>query len=167
MSQFLKQQTTEEPEDQLALENINDLARIMTSEAGGVSETAQAVVGWTVVNRMKQRHLTQVSQVWSHGNYAHSHYPTPTSLRLARSILDGTAIDISQGATHFYSPISMPKEGETPSHRIDVRGGLESVAGMTKNGRPVRTYRPEWAKRYSAIRIFGIQDKDFKFYKLP
>ncbi len=89
------EQATNEPEDQLAQENINDLGRIIASEARGLDETAQAMVGWTVVNRMKQHHLTQVSSVWTHGNYVHSHMPTPTSLRLAESILNGTARDIS------------------------------------------------------------------------
>ena len=112
-------------QDQLAQEDINDLAGIIASEARGLNETARAMVGWTVVNRMQQRHMTEVS------------------------------------------PTSMPKEGETPSFQADVRGGLESVSGVTKNGRQVRNYFPGWAKRYSSTRIPGIQDKDLKFYRVP
>ncbi len=61
----------------------------------------------------------------------------------------------------------MPKEEETPSSRTDVHGGLESILGVMKNGQPVRNYRPGWAKRTSAIRVPGIQDKDFRFYRSP
>ena len=167
MSPAIGQQNAGGSKDQLAQDNVNDLARIIASEARGLNETAQAMVGWTVVNRMKQRHLTPVSSVWTHGNYAHSHMPTPTSLRLAEAILNGTAMDISQGANHFYSPTSMPKEGETPSFQADVRGGLESVPGVTKHGRPTRNYFPGWVKHFSSIRSPGTQDKDMKFYRLP
>ena len=165
MSSSLDRQHADEPEDQLAQENINDLARIIASEARGLNETAQAMVGWTVVNRTKQRHLTRVSEVWANGNYAHSHMATAMGLRLAESILNGSAMDISQGATYFYSPTSMPKEGERPSFHADVSGGLESVSGVMKNGRPIRNFRPGWAVRYTYVRVPGIQEKEFKFYR--
>ncbi len=163
----IRQQDTKTPEDELTKENINDLARIIASEARGLNETAQIMVAWTVVNRMKQHHFTRVSSVWGHNNYSHHHMATSTSLHLAEKILDGAALDISHGATHFYSPAAMPKEGDTTSSAADVRGGLESIPGVTKNGRPVQNYRPGWAKNYGSIRIPGIQDKDFKFYRLP
>ena len=123
------------------------------------------MVGWTVIRRMQKHHLTQVSSVWTHGNYAHSHMSTSTSVRIAESILNGSASDISQGATYFYSPNSMPKEGETPSSRTDVRGGLESVPGVKKNGRTVRNHIPSWAKVAYRVRVPGIQDEDFKFFR--
>lgn len=39
--------------------------------------------------------------------------------------------DIREGATHFYSPRSMPKEGESTTGR-DVGGGLEQTPGLDK-----------------------------------
>ncbi len=156
---------TESSESLLSQENVNDLARTMISEAGGENETAQAMVGWVVINRMKKDHSEQVSSVWAHGNFAHSHMATGMSLHLSERILSGDAIDISQGATHFYSPKSMPKEGDALSSRIDTRGGLESVPGVTKNGRATRNYRPRWATTSHNIRVPGIQDKDFKFFR--
>ncbi|WP_428375980.1 hypothetical protein [Lichenicoccus sp.] len=160
-------QDAREGSDQLAQENITDLARIIVSEAGGENETAQAMVGWTVINRMKKQQSTRVSEIWAHGNYAHGQMTTGMTLHLAARILDGSAMDISQGATHFYSPKSMPNEGDRPSSNTDARGGLESVPGVTKSGRAIRNFRPSWAKNYSVIRISGIQDKDFKFYNVP
>ncbi|WP_428377623.1 hypothetical protein [Lichenicoccus sp.] len=166
MSIFSSEENATQTDDQLAQENLNDLARIIVSEAGGENETAQAMVGWTVVNRMTRGQITRVSQVWANGNYSHSHMTTLTTLHLAERILSGAAIDISQDATYFYSPKSMAKEGERPSSNADVRGGLESVPGvMAKNGRLIRNHRPGWVQGYSFIRIPGVQDKDFKFYR--
>ena len=143
-------------------QNINDLARVISSEARGVNLTEQEMVGWTIVNRMKQRHASRVSAVW-HG-YAHGHAPTQDSLTIARSILDGTARDISQGADHFYTPALMPKEGESTAG-WDVGRDLEQVEGVTKDGHPVRNYRPVWAEKSQPIFIPNVHDEDFKFYK--
>ena len=57
---------------------------------------------------MKRRNIARVSAVRANGNYAHSHMPTATSLRIAEGIISGTAMDISRGATHFYTPSIMP-----------------------------------------------------------
>ena len=151
-----------EPEDLNTPENINDLARVIAAEARGVNETAQRMVGWTVVNRMKKARLTRVSSIW--GQYAHGHFSTKVIEQLARDILDGSAVDISEGATHFYSPSAMPKAGEPHSGK-DVGGGLETVPGVTKDNRPVQNYRPGWAQTYRPIHISGILERDFKVYK--
>ena len=132
-----------------------------------MNETEQTMVGWTVVNRMNNQYFQHVSDVWLHGNYAHNSPPTHTSLRIAEGILPGTLPDISQGATHFYSPSAMPKKGDVIHHGLDVGGGLESVVGVLKNGRPVENYLPVWANRYFKIDVPGVQEKDFKFYRRP
>ena len=72
------QRSSTTPQDQLLQRNINDLASVISSEARGVNSTEQAMVGWTIVNRMKLHHATRVSAVW-HG-YSHSHSPSYTSL---------------------------------------------------------------------------------------
>ncbi|WP_428391309.1 hypothetical protein [Lichenicoccus sp.] len=156
-----KQQKT----DLIKEQNIDDLGRIIASEARGLNETAQAMVGWTVINRMKAANIERVSEVWAHGNYAHDHFPTATSLRIAEGILGDTAMDISQGATHFYTPAIMPKAGE-PHAGVDVGGGLETVHGVTKNGRPIQNYRRRWAINQPAVHVPGVQDKDFKFFRV-
>ena len=157
-------QPTPRSNDLATPENIEDLGCVITTEAGGLGETAQAMVGWTVVNRMKNENLARVSDVWD--QYAHGHSSNGISRQLAKDILDGHAIDISNGATHFYSPNSMQKAGETHSHN-DLIGGLETVAGVKKNGKPVQNYRPYWAKGRIPIHVLGVLEKDFKFYELP
>ena len=159
-------QTTMEPEGLSTQENIHDLARVIASEARSLDEVAQTMVGWTVFNRMKKHNLTRVSEVWANRQFAHGHSETETSLRLAEGILGGTAMDISQGATHFYTPNIMPKMGD-PHSGMDIGGGLESVPGVHKNGKPVQNYRPRWTTRLSAIRVPGVPEKDFKFYRVP
>ena len=124
------------------------------------------MVGWTVVNRMKRHRYSAVSSVWSHNNYAHTYPGTFISRRIAEDILAGKARDISQGATHFYSPRSMPKEGDTHLSGTDIGGGLEEVPGVTgPHGRAVRNYRPGWVKYYHSIRIPQIKENEFKFYR--
>ena len=59
----------------------------------------------------------------------------------------------------------MPKKGETIHHGTDVKGGLESVVGVNKNGKPIEDYLPFWAGRYLKITVPGVQEKDFKFYR--
>ena len=157
-----RQQPTLEPNNLDTPENIEELGRVIASEARGLNEIAQKMVGWTVVNRMKKDRLTRVSDVWD--QYAHGHFPTGPSKQLAKDILDGGALDISQGATHFYTPNIMPKEGESVVGR-DTGGGLEHVAGVTKHNQPVKNYRPLWAQQYHRVYISGILEKDFKFYK--
>ena len=98
------------------------------------------MVGWTVTNRMKQRHATRLFATW-HG-YSHSHPPDHASLQLATAILTGKATDISQDATHSYTPSIMPREGE-PTVGRDVGGGLEVVPGVTdKYDTPAKKSRP-------------------------
>lgn len=150
------------PQEELLQQNINDLARVISSEARGVNSTEQAMVGWTIVNRMKKRSATRVSAVWN--GYSHSHSPDYSSIQIATGILTGKAVDISQGATHFYSPGTMPKEGEA-TVGFDVRGGLEEVPGITRNGRPVKSYRPLWALSEDEIKVPGTNSFDFRFFR--
>ncbi len=143
--------------------NIEDLGSVITTEARGENETSQIAVGWTVVNRMQKDHLTQVADVWD--QYAHGYLSTGPLAQLAKDILDGRIKDITNGATHFYTPIRMPKAGESTAHR-DVKGGLETVAGVIINGKQVQNYRPGWAQGKFSIHISGILEKNFKFYDL-
>ncbi|WP_081472591.1 cell wall hydrolase [Komagataeibacter europaeus] len=153
-------------DERLTRQNIEDLGRIIASEARGSNETAQLMVGWTVINRMKRRHLRSVSVVWQHNNYAHNHPATTISRRIAESLLSGQARDISQGATLFYSPLSMPKEGDTNLHGFDIGSGLESVDGVRdRSGKPIRNYVPGWAQDGRRVRVFNVPEKEFKFYR--
>lgn len=78
----------------------------------------------------------------------------------------GVIPDPTHGATHFYTPTMMPKEGRPTSGR-DVGGGLETVEGVKENGVPVRSYRPSWTKTYTQRPVRGAPESIFKFHEAP
>ena len=149
----------------LLAENVRDLARIIASEAEGENETAQTMVTWAAVNRMRNNQFQRVSDVWLNHNFAHKAPPTQTSLRIAEAILSHCALDISQGATHFYTPNTMPKKGDKIPPGVDIRGGLESVPGVTENGKPIQNYAPGWTGSYQRVMVPTVAEKVFKFYR--
>lgn len=160
-----KQAPSSQDDDKITKQNIEDLARIIASEARGSNETAQTMVGWTVVNRMKKHHFKMVSSVWANHRYAHGYPPTTTSRRIASAILTGKEKNNIQGAVFFYSPLIMPKEGDKNLSRYDIKGGLETVDGVRRNGKPVKNYAPGWAVPERRVLTPDIPECTFKFYK--
>jgi hypothetical protein len=149
-------------------QNVQDLAKVMESEAGGQpGSPALKAVGFTVLNRMKRNNTTRVRDVG--GGFSHNAPKVqPKTVEIARQVLNGMLKDPTDGATHFYTPNIMPREGaKEPLHR-DTAGGLESVDGVTdKYGRPVRNYRPVWSAIWPQKAVAGVKEKDFKFYQAP
>jgi hypothetical protein len=138
-------------------QNITNLAAVLMSEASVGNDAERASVGFTLLNRLKEAGKTSVDQVWS--AYVHNQHPTAELIALARQLLAGQRVDITDGATHFYSPRSMPREGQ-PTGNFDIGGGLELVPPLT-----VRTYAPGWARTMQLIDISGVRPAYFKFYK--
>jgi hypothetical protein len=113
---------------------------------------------------MQRDGVTDVDQAWK--GYQHGKAPTADDLEIARSILSGKTPDPTGGATHFYTPDAMPKEGEKV-RKFDTSGGLESVAGVTdESGHAVRNYRPDWpAQAEFHIRaVSGVPEHRFRFF---
>jgi Cell Wall Hydrolase len=100
--------------------NERDLAQLITTEAGGEGEAAMTAVGATVLNRMSRNKAKVVRDAW--GGYQHGKRASDAALGLARGLLNHSIPDPTGGATHFYSPGSMPKEGE------DTRDSTSGVA---------------------------------------
>ena len=147
-------------------QNVRDLARVMASEAGGApGEAAQIAVGWCLRNRMIRNKTGDVRRVWSPA-FTHRAPATATTLKDARAILDGSLPDPAGGATHFYTPAAMPKEGDA-TDGVDVGGGLETVAGVTKAGKAVRNYAPSFADspNFVLLSVPGVLPATFKFYR--
>ncbi|MCX7381714.1 MAG: cell wall hydrolase [Alphaproteobacteria bacterium] len=157
--------------------NIGDLTRIIYHEVQGVP-AAGAAVGWVVMKRMRRNGTAAVAEVA--GGFARSTIePDMTKSdniaigKIATLILDGKIPDPAQGATHFYTPRMMPKEGQ-PVGKSDVGGGLESVPGVKDAlGRPIRNYRPGWPDSrlpsgnpaFIEVAVPGVPAASFKFFR--
>jgi hypothetical protein len=131
---------------------VNALARCIMSEASIGNKAEQTAIGFAC-----QRN----------SNHASNQSPTAAITQLAKDILDGKIKDPTQGANHWYSPSSMPKETQSSLCKkpvgtgvMDCGGGLESACGTTKN------YKPSWATASNQVTISGVRDCYFKFFKL-
>ncbi|WP_440769837.1 SH3 domain-containing protein [Natronorubrum sp. DTA28] len=138
-------------------QNVEDLARVIMSEASISDTPARTAVGFTVPTRMEQQGVSSVRDVWD--AYARNQSPTAEITALADDILQCAVADNSDGATHFYSPMSMPKEGDDTSG-YDTGGGLEWTEGLDR-----RNYRPGWALDLERIFVDGVPEREFKFYR--
>ena len=147
--------------------NVRELASVIWTEARGIGDDAMTAVGWTLRNRMIRCGIDQVDKAW-HG-YTHGTQPRGADLAhaedVAKSVLDGKKPDPTGGATHFYTPQAMPKEDDTNLDGTDIDGGLESVPGVTRNGKAVRNYRPGWATKFTRESVKSVPEASFKFYR--
>ena len=151
---------------ELSKRNVQDLARVMATEAGGApGETGQIAVGWCLRNRMIRNHTDDVREVWRPA-FQHRAPATIMTLKDAASILAGSIPDPTHGATHFYTPAIMPKKGDK-TDGVDVGGGLELVPGVTRNGKPIKNYAPAFALTFTPRPVPTIPERTFKFYQQP
>jgi hypothetical protein len=138
-------------------ENQADLARVIMSETSGFPPYA-TLVGFGVVNRLVRNDWSSTKQVKTLGR---NQKPTNAVVELAKKILAGQLADPSDGLTHWYSPISMPKVGD-PVQGYDTKGGLEQVEGLEK-----QNYRPPWSisADFEELTFPGVKPKKFKFFR--
>jgi hypothetical protein len=139
--------------------NVNRLATILQSEASVGNATERAGVAWTVLNRMTRNATRRVADV--ERAYSRSQQPTAAMRALAQSLLTGSVADPTAGATHYYSPRSMPKQGESTAG-YDVGGGLEQVAGLNQ-----QSYRPGWVNTFQQATVQNARPSYYKFYRSP
>jgi len=140
-------------------QNQQQLARIMMSEASVGNKQEQTAVAYTVLNRMMQQGNSKVSDVQS--AYSTEQEPSKEMMDLAGQLLSGEIPDPTGGATHFYSPVSMPKEGQS-TKKFDVKGGLELVPPLK-----VRNYRPGFAKTMEEVPVEDARPHLYKFFREP
>lgn len=151
-------------------EDVEWLAKVIASEAGSVwdnewvrcSDKERSTVGWTVLNRLEAgtfgKSIKEV--VTAPEQYAHNQEPTSKIRELAKELLEGDIPDPTGGATHFFSPIGMPKEGESTTG-FDTGGGLHEVPGIAK-----KVYFPSWTETYTWVGdLNNIRRAYFMFYR--
>jgi len=140
-------------------DNVERLATIVQSEASAGNRIERIAVAWTVINRMKSSGAEHVREV--ERAYSRDDEPTDAMRELAHDVLSGKQPDPTGGCTHYYSPRSMPKEGQD-TEGVDVSGGLELVPPQTQ-----QNYRPGWAadEAFTYHEIPGVRPQYFRFYK--
>jgi len=152
-------------------EDIEWLATAIASEAGSVYDGGQwvrctdeerAAVGWTVINRLKAGTYGKSIKdiVMAPNQYAHNQQPIQEISKFAKDLLEGKISDDTKGATYFFSPISMPKEGEATTG-FDTGGGLYDIPGISK-----KVYFPSWTKTMVyAGDLKNVRKAYFMFYR--
>jgi hypothetical protein len=139
--------------------NREQLAILLMSEASIGNYDERVAVGNTVLNRMYRNKTTNVEDVWN--AYSRNQNPSKEMIDLAGSLLSGNISDNTGGATHYYSPRSMPKIGRSTAG-YDVGGGLEQVPGLLS-----RNYRPSFASSFNYVNIPEVREGYYKFYIAP
>lgn len=179
----------EEIEVERAQEDIEWLAKLITSEAGSIydplvgkyvvcTEQERTAVGWTVLNRLQSGKWGNTIEevVLARQQYAlwwykiqGKPYPTPTQeiREIAKELLEGKYLDPTNGAIYFFSPVSMPWEGQENKCKppvsngiMDCNGGLHEVQGISK-----KVYFSSWATPDKEVGdLLGVRERFFKFY---
>ena len=142
--------------------NVRELADLIWTEARGIGDQAMTAVGWTIRNRMGRNGVTEVDKAW-HG-YSHGTKPTGANLKhaetIARGVLNGTVADPTNGATHFYSPNTMPKDG------VDVEEMRRKKSTSATDWKASRTSWTMMATRYKTIDHFGPKRSRLKLSRV-
>jgi len=130
--------------DFITSEDVYWLAKAIMSEASVGTPEERAAVGWTVLNRLRSGGYGNSIKdiVTSPGQYATGQEPTAEIVARAKDLLEGKIPDPTDGATYFFSPHLMPKEGEDTTG-FDVGGGLQQVP---LDGQDLKVYFPSFAK---------------------
>ncbi|MCK4364435.1 MAG: cell wall hydrolase [Thermoplasmatales archaeon] len=98
------------------------LSRAIMSEASVGTQQEQIAVGWCVLNRFNDGRFGDSLEGVIYDGFAYNQQPTQQIKELANEILKGLHPDPTDGAVFFFSPRSMPKEGENTTG-YDVGGG--------------------------------------------
>jgi hypothetical protein len=137
------------------------LARVIVSEASVGNEEEQRAVAWSFRNRL-DRGLSLLS-------YARDRAPDRDwYVELAREVLTAPPeTDVTKGATHFFSPRSMPLQGE--EGRCKANGGIYDCAGglVLLEELDAPAYAPYWHLLYEWLPVAGIRKTHFLFYRIP
>ncbi|RQW80314.1 MAG: hypothetical protein EHM14_05370 [Methanothrix sp.] len=156
-----KAERTQEPSNAID-QDTSCLATALMSESSVGTVEERAAVAWTVFNRVNSPNFpnTICGVVNQRGQYAMNQKPNQEFLDLAASLIAEPGADPTGGATYFFSPISMPKEGKATGG-YDIGGGLHEVEGISG-----KVYFPSWALTMeSAGDITGVRPAYYMFYR--
>ncbi len=131
--------------------DIRLMARVVQGEANppftGTMVEAEAVA-WTVKNRVAVKSTTYEKIVFQKYQYAKKPYFTPMSLIAAKRAYRGTS-DLTDGATHFVSPIGLRWTSRRPP------------------GSAASYYKGSTEPTYAALNALHIYDRWFPTWAVP
>jgi len=130
------------------VQNVYWLAKAIMSEASIGTREEQIAVGWTVLNRLDSGNFGSSIEDVVKSGYAYNQMPTQEIIELAKDLQERKIQDPTGSATYFFSPVSMPKEGEENkcippigNGNMDCNGELHNIPGTSE-----KVYFPSWAK---------------------
>jgi hypothetical protein len=151
--------------EELHKRNVDELASLIRSEAEGLNDAERRAVAFTVLNRMRRNEVARVDQVW--GAFSHTKPGSDADVKLAEQVLDGTAEDNSQGATHFFTPGAMPIAGNhnAPGYQAADAPLPDERASDPKTHALVKRLVPTWSTsdRFPELTIGGVRSSKFRF----
>ncbi|MCX6666129.1 MAG: cell wall hydrolase, partial [Euryarchaeota archaeon] len=116
------------------------LAKGIMSEASIGVQQEQIAVGWCVLNRLHNESFGETMEAVVKNGFAWNQEPTQQIKNLANDLLEGIQPDPTDGALYFFSPRSMPKDGEN-TQGYDVEGRIHIIPGTS-----YKVYFPSWAE---------------------
>jgi hypothetical protein len=148
--------------DDMQSQDVKCFATALMSEASVGTDEERAAVAWTIFNRVSSPNFPNsiCDVINQRSQYATNQEPTQELLDLAESLIANRGTDPTGGAVYFFSPRSMPKEGDDTS-RYDIGGGLHDVTGIDK-----KVYFPSFTLTHEyAGDLQGVRPAYYMFYQ--
>lgn len=144
--------------------NVDVVARIIFSEMGTGEEAEKRAIAWAVRNQMVRLNTRDAAVAQAQFGDAQNQAPNDETRELAQEVLSvDMGHDTTSGAIKWFSPKSMPSEGESCSG-FDCGGGLITVNDT--GGTAHRKYAPTFHRHMSYVAIAGVREWYARFYKL-
>jgi hypothetical protein len=144
--------------------NVQALAEIIQSEMGVGNDVERRAVAWCVRNQMIRHGTTDVVAARTQFRDAHDQAATAATRTIAEDILKlPMSSDITGGSIKWFSPRSMPREGQSCAN-VDCGGGLIDV--NDEGGTRVRIFAPTWHRTMRFNAITGVREWFLRVYAL-
>ena len=144
--------------------NVETVAKIIRSEMGIGNAAEQRAIAWAVRNQMVRLNTRDATAAQNHFHDASASSATDGSRHLAQEVLSvDMGHDTSGGAIKWFSPQSMPSDGQSCTG-FDCGGGLITVTDTS--GTNHRKYAPTFHNDMTFVPLAGVRDWFLRLYKL-
>jgi hypothetical protein len=154
--------------------NVEKLAAAIMSEAGNFADAEKQAVAWAIRNEMVRVNSFDVEDARKAFKFVNTRAGGDPEKNIARDVLSkDMSEDITSGAIKWYSPRAMPpnkgnckpepgKPARTPSP-----GDRDCMGGRVDIGEGGQwSYAPGFHNNMTYVQIAGVNEWNFRFYKL-